>query len=55
MSRIGKKVIDVPKDVTVNLVDDKIIVKGKNGTLEKSIENILNLTIENQQVKELCY
>jgi large subunit ribosomal protein L6 len=51
MSRIGKKVIDVPKDVTVNLVDDKIIVKGKNGTLEKSIENILNLTIENQQVK----
>jgi large subunit ribosomal protein L6 len=51
MSRIGKKVIDIPKDVTVNLTDDKIIVKGKNGILEKSIQNILTLSIENQQLK----
>ena len=51
MSRIGKKIIDIPKDVTVSLIEDKIVVKGRNGVLERTVESILNLIIENQQIK----
>ena len=41
MSRIGKKVIDIPKDVTVTLNENKIIVKGKHGILERDYSNVL--------------
>jgi large subunit ribosomal protein L6 len=33
MSRIGKKIIDIPKDVKVDLVDNKINVTGPKGSL----------------------
>ena len=33
MSRIGKKVIEIPKDVSVNITGTKISVKGKHGSL----------------------
>jgi large subunit ribosomal protein L6 len=45
MSRIGKKVIDIPKDVTVTLNENKIIVKGKHGILERDYSNVLNVEI----------
>lgn len=35
MSRIGKKVIDIPKDVTVTLNENKIIVKGTWNTRKR--------------------
>lgn len=39
MSRIGKKAIEIPKDVKI-IVQDKIVtVKGKFGTLEKTFVN----------------
>ena len=41
MSRIGKKEIDIPKDVSVVLENEKIIVKGKYGSLEKKILALL--------------
>jgi large subunit ribosomal protein L6 len=56
MSRIGKKAIQIPKDVSVTFKNKDIIVKGKNGTLELTIqenikvvqeENTLVLTREN--------
>lgn len=34
MSRIGKKPIVVPKDVKINLLENKISIEGKNGKLE---------------------
>jgi ribosomal protein L6P/L9E len=33
MSRIGKKAIEIPSSVTVMIENQKIITKGKNGTL----------------------
>jgi large subunit ribosomal protein L6 len=50
MSRIGKKVIDIPTDVLITLSTDKIIVKGKYGNLEQSILNLLNFDLSNNKL-----
>ena len=50
MSRIGKKVIDIPKDVTVTLNANKIIVKGKHGILERDYSNVLNVEINEDKL-----
>lgn len=50
MSRIGKKVIDIPKDVTVTLKDEKVIVKGKHGSLERTVLNILDIQLESNKL-----
>lgn len=36
MSRIGKKVINIPVDVLINISNNKILVQGKFGKLEKT-------------------
>jgi large subunit ribosomal protein L6 len=43
MSRIGKKAIEIPSSVTVMIENQKIITKGKNGTLEKSFLDFVEL------------
>jgi len=50
MSRIGKKVIDIPQDVKVTLHENKIIVKGKNGILERNYFNVLNVEISENKL-----
>jgi large subunit ribosomal protein L6 len=50
MSRIGKKAIDLPKDVTVTLKDDKVVVKGKHGSLERNVLNILDIELESNKL-----
>nr|AIM52807.1 50S ribosomal protein L6 [Ochromonas sp. CCMP1393] len=51
MSRIGKKEIIIPKDVSVEINDEKIIVKGKHGTLERTfLEGIKVSTNDNKIV-----
>jgi len=45
MSRIGKKAIDIPKEVTITITDKTINVKGKFGTLERELVGLVNLTI----------
>jgi len=50
MSRIGKKAIDVPKDVSIQLDNNKITIKGKNGTLERTILDILNVNQESNKL-----
>ena len=50
MSRIGKKVIDIPTDVSITLSTDKIIVKGKYGSLEQSLLDLLNFDISNNKL-----
>jgi large subunit ribosomal protein L6 len=50
MSRIGKKEIEIPKDVSVLVKDEKIIIKGKYGSLERNILNLLKVTIENNKI-----
>jgi large subunit ribosomal protein L6 len=49
MSRIGKKGIDIPKNVKIVIQNDKISVQGKYGNLEREYLNLLNIdVIENQ-------
>jgi large subunit ribosomal protein L6 len=50
MSRIGKKPIEIPKDVSVEIEKEKIVVKGKYGSLERVILDILKFEIENKKL-----
>ncbi len=50
MSRIGKKAIIIPKDVSVTYANKKIMVKGKHGTLERVVADYANINIENNQL-----
>lgn len=62
MSRIGKKAIDLPANVTVTVDGaNHVVVKGPNGTLEANFsplvtinveDNKVNLTIENENNKQ---
>ena len=50
MSRIGKKAINIPKDVSIIVNEEKIIVKGKHGSLERTIATNLTVKLENNQI-----
>ena len=50
MSRVGKKPIDIPKDVTVTLKNKNLSVKGKFGLLERELKDLVNVIIENQKI-----
>ena len=43
MSRIGKKIINIPDGVSITLEKEKIIAKGKHGTLERSFNSFVTL------------
>lgn len=45
MSRIGKKVIDIPKEVSITVTPEKVTVKGKYGMLEQHLLNLLKFDI----------
>jgi len=51
MSRIGKLPINIPKDVDVNYINSKMTVKGKFGTLELKIPDIINVVQTDGQLK----
>lgn len=38
MSRVGKKIIDIPSDVTVTFDGSHVTVKGPKGELEKNFK-----------------
>jgi large subunit ribosomal protein L6 len=44
MSRIGKLPITIPENVDVNCNESEIIVKGKFGTLQTKIPDVINIT-----------
>ncbi len=44
MSRIGKLPINLPQNVDVNYTDSEITVKGKFGTLQTEIPDVINIT-----------
>jgi large subunit ribosomal protein L6 len=51
MSRIGKKPIDIPKGVTIELKDhNQVVVKGPKGTLTQDIHPDIIVNIEGNQV-----
>jgi len=50
MSRIGKKVITIPKGVTVTNANGDITVKGPKGQLSQSLPEGITANIENDQM-----
>ena len=50
MSRIGKLPIHIPKDVDVNYINPKMTVKGKFGTLEIKIPDVINIVQNDDQL-----
>ena len=51
MSRIGKLPITIPENVDVNYKDSEITVKGKFGTLQTKIPNVINITQDAGKLK----
>ena len=51
MSRIGKLPITIPENVDVNCNESEIIVKGKFGTLQTNIPDVINLIQDKQTLK----
>lgn len=53
MSRIGKRILAIPADVEVTLNDNHIIVKGKLGQLEYTFSPLIQVIVENNEIKTL--
>lgn len=53
MSKIGKKIIEVPNGVTVNVEDGLIKVKGPKGELEYKIPRELKITLSENKIAVL--
>ena len=51
MSRIGKKVITVPKGVTVTVGDGELTVKGPKGTLKTPIPEGISFKLDGDQLQ----
>jgi len=50
MSRIGKKPIAVPKNVTVTIEGQRVKVKGPKGELERELHREMALSMENGEI-----
>lgn len=53
MSRIGKRILAIPADVEVTLNDNHIIIKGKLGQLEYTFSPLIQVVVENNEIKTL--
>ena len=51
MSRIGKKVITVPKGVTVTIRDRELEVKGAKGTLKTPVPEGISFKLDGDQLQ----
>jgi large subunit ribosomal protein L6 len=52
MSRIGKKIIEVPAGVTISVGDDNLVsVKGPKGTLTQKVDSDMSINIEGSELK----
>lgn len=51
MSRVGKMPITVPKGVDVTVADDKITVKGANGTLVRALNPLVAVKHDGNSIK----
>lgn len=50
MSRVGKKPISVPKQVTITIQDGEVVVQGPKGTLSRSIPPELEVSLQEDQL-----
>lgn len=51
MSRIGKLPISIPENVTINYNNSEITVKGKFGTLNLTLPEVIDLSEEGKKLK----
>ncbi len=51
MSRVGKRLLNIPEGVEVNIDKGTITVKGKLGELSRAFGNDFEITVEENQVK----
>jgi large subunit ribosomal protein L6 len=50
MSRVGKKIIILPKKTKVDFNDRELVVKGEKGTLTRTIHPAVDLSIEDNTI-----
>lgn len=50
MSRIGKKLIELPNDISVNITDEKVYIKKENIILEQSILPFVKIILNNNKL-----
>ncbi|QJR43980.1 50S ribosomal protein L6 [Mycoplasma miroungirhinis] len=50
MSRVGKRILQIPTNVEVNITNNTVHVKGPKGTLEYTFNSLINVLIENNTV-----
>ncbi len=53
MSKIGKRPIEIPKDVKVEIEDNLVIVKGKKGELKREIRSEVEVKVAENQISVL--
>ena len=51
MSRVGQSIINIPSGVEVKKVDDKFLVKGSKGELSAPLDEIVDVTINEKEIK----
>ena len=51
MSRVGQSIINIPSGVEVKKVDNKFLVKGSKGELSAPLDNIVNVSINEKEIK----
>ncbi len=51
MSRIGKKIIEIPKGVTVTLTGNNVKVKGPKGELQRVIHSNMKVEMKDSQIE----
>jgi large subunit ribosomal protein L6 len=50
MSRIGKRVIEIPDKTEVTIAGDKLTVKGPKGTLERTFGHEVEIKVEGKEI-----
>jgi large subunit ribosomal protein L6 len=50
MSRIGKKPIQIPEGVTVEITDGKVLVKGPKGELSCDFSNVVEIKRDDKEI-----
>jgi large subunit ribosomal protein L6 len=54
MGRIGKRIIEVPKEVQVKIDHGKVQVKGPKGTLEQEYNLAIKLELKDGKLQVIC-
>lgn len=50
MSKIGRKNISIPQQVTIDLANDAVVIRGPKGELKTPLASGIKLKIENQEI-----